>query len=89
MLRGTTPEHLKAVVDAVNGGGPAKREVKPVGAASSAYTSVRWIWTEASNRSGGNEHDHARRSFPQLVQAKKYDDILTLAKKLSQTILFL
>src|SRR5205085_10885873 len=37
---GTTPEHLKAVVDAVGGVEPANREVKPVAAASSAYTSV-------------------------------------------------
>jgi 5-methyltetrahydrofolate--homocysteine methyltransferase len=37
---GTTPAHLKAVVDAVWGVEPAKREVKKVGAASSAYTSV-------------------------------------------------
>src|SRR6266404_142133 len=36
---GTTPEHLKAVVDAVTGVEPAQRDVKPVGAASSAYTS--------------------------------------------------
>src|ERR1035441_7694099 len=37
---GTTPAHLKAVVDAVSGIEPAKRDVKRVGAASSAYTSV-------------------------------------------------
>ncbi len=37
---GTTPEHLKAVVDAVAGVEPAKREIKPTAAASSAYTSV-------------------------------------------------
>src|SRR5436190_1261203 len=37
---GTTPEHLKAVIDAVSGIEPAKRGVKPVGAASSAYTTV-------------------------------------------------
>ena len=35
---GTTPEHLKAVVDAVSGMEPAKREIKPTAAASSAYT---------------------------------------------------
>ena len=35
---GTTPEHLKAVVDAVSGVEPAKRDVKRAGAASSAYT---------------------------------------------------
>src|SRR5436190_18521982 len=37
---GTRPEHLKAVVDAISGVEPAKRDVKPVGAASSAYTTV-------------------------------------------------
>jgi len=35
---GTTPEHLKAVVDAVSSVEPAKRDVKPTAAASSAYT---------------------------------------------------
>src|SRR6201987_652112 len=37
---GTTPEHLRAVVDAVSGVEPAKREVKRTAAASSAYTTV-------------------------------------------------
>src|SRR6201987_6470204 len=37
---GTTPDHLKAVVDAVAGVEPAKREVKRTAAASSAYTTV-------------------------------------------------
>jgi len=39
MLRNEA-EHLKAVVDAISGVEPARREVKAVGAASSAYTSV-------------------------------------------------
>src|SRR6185503_9804968 len=81
---GTTPEHLQAVVDAVTGVGPAKREVKPVGAASSAYTSVPLdldpkplIVAEEMNTTTRVEH------FRNLVRAKKYDDILALAKKLS------
>ena len=37
---GTTPEHLQAVVEAVSGVEPARRDVKPTAAASSAYTSV-------------------------------------------------
>ncbi len=81
---GTRPEHLKAVVDAVSGVEPAKREVKPVGAASSAYTSVPLdlepkplIVAEEMNTTTRVEH------FRKLVQAKKYDDILTLAKKLA------
>src|SRR5579863_2360148 len=80
---GTTPEHLKAVVDAVSGVEPAKREVKRVGAASSAYTSVPLdlepkplIVAEEMNTTTRVEH------FRNLVQGKKYDDILALAKKL-------
>ncbi len=80
---GTTPEHLKAVVDAVSGVEPAKRDVKRVGSASSAYTSVPLdlepkplIVAEEMNTTTRVEH------FRKLVQAKKYDDILALAKKL-------
>src|SRR5712671_5032454 len=81
---GTTPEHLKAVVDAVSGVEPAKRDVKRAGAASSAYTTVPLdlepkplIVAEEMNTTTRVEH------FRKLVQGKKYDDILALAKKLA------
>jgi 5-methyltetrahydrofolate--homocysteine methyltransferase len=80
---GTKPEHLKAVVDAVTGVEPAVRDVKPVGAASSAYTSVPLdlepkplIVAEEMNTTTRVEH------FRNLVRGKKYDEILALAKKL-------
>src|SRR5207253_11071751 len=80
---GTTPNHLKAVVDAVSGIEPAKRDLKPVAAASSAYTSVPFdldpkplIVAEEMNTTTRVEH------FKNLVRGKKYDDILALAKKL-------
>src|ERR1700739_3884583 len=80
---GTTPEHLKAVVDAVSGGDPAKRDGKRTGAASSAYTTVPLdlepkplIVAEEMNTTTRVEH------FRKLVQGKKYDEILALAKKL-------
>ena len=80
---GTKPEHLKAVVDAVSGVEPAARDVKPVGAASSAYTSVPLdlepkplIVAEEMNTTTRVEH------FRNLVRGKKYDEILALAKKL-------
>ena len=81
---GTKPEHLKAVVEAVSGVEPAKREVKATGAASSAYTSVPLdlepkplIVAEEMNTTTRVEH------FRNLVRGKKYDDILALAKKLA------
>jgi len=80
---GTKPEHLKAVVEAVSGVEPAPRDVKPVGAASSAYTSVPLdlepkplIVAEEMNTTTRVEH------FRNLVRGKKYDEILALAKKL-------
>src|SRR5262249_14459349 len=80
---GTTPEHLKAVVEAVSAVEPAKREVKPAAAASSAYTSVPLdldpkplIVAEEMNTTTPVEH------FRNLVRGQKYDDILALAKKL-------
>lgn len=80
---GTRPEHLKAVVEAVSGVEPAKRDVKPVAAASSAYTSVPLdldpkplIVAEEMNTTTRVEH------FKDLVRGKKYDDILALAKRL-------
>src|SRR5215475_1606270 len=80
---GTGPEHLKAVVDAVSGVEPAKREVKPTAAASSAYTSIPLdldpkplVVAEEMNTTTRVEH------FRNLVRSKKYDDILQLSKKL-------
>jgi hypothetical protein len=80
---GTTPEHLKAVVDAVSGLDPVKREVKPTAAASSAYTSVPLdldpkplVVAEEMNTTTRVEN------FRNLVRGKKYDDILAMAKKL-------
>jgi 5-methyltetrahydrofolate--homocysteine methyltransferase len=81
---GTTPEHLRAVVEACANLTPAVREVKPGAAASSAYTSVPLdldpkplIVAEEMNTTTRLEH------FRNLVRGGKYDDILALAKKLA------
>ena len=80
---GTTPEHLKAVVEAVSGVEPARRELKPIASASSAYTMVPLdldpkplIVAEEMNTTTRVEH------FRNMVREQKYDDILQLAKKL-------
>jgi 5-methyltetrahydrofolate--homocysteine methyltransferase len=80
---GTGPEHLQAVVNAVSGVEPAKRDVKRTAWASSAYTSVPLdlepkplIVAEELNTTTRVEH------FKNLVRGRKYDDILALAKKL-------
>ena len=80
---GTTPEHLKAVVEAVSYLSPAPRDVKPTAAAASAYTSIPLdlepkplIVAEEMNTTTRIEH------FKNMVRSQNYDAILTLAKKL-------
>ncbi len=80
---GTTPEHLKAVVEAVANLEPARRDVKPVGMAASAYSAVPLdlepkplIVAEEMNTTTRMEH------FRNLVRSRNYDEILTLAKRL-------
>src|SRR5271166_44291 len=80
---GTTPEHLKAVADTCANLEPAKREVKVVGAAASAYSMVPLdldpkplIVAEEMNTTTRVEH------FKNMVRTQDYDAILTLAKKL-------
>ncbi len=80
---GTTPEHLKAVVESCADLTPAPRDVKPVAAASSAYASVPLdldpkplIVAEEMNTTTRLAH------FRDLVRGGKYDDILVLAKRL-------
>ncbi len=80
---GTTPAHIEAVVKAVAGLEPAKRDVKLGRAASSAYTSIPLdldpaplVVAEEMNTTTRVEH------FRNLVREGKTDDILALAKKL-------
>src|SRR6266704_1941155 len=81
---GTTPEHLKAVVNAVaNIVTPPLRQVKPTAVVASAYTSVPLdldpkplIVAEEMNTTTRMTH------FKDMVRSGDYDSILTMAKKL-------
>jgi 5-methyltetrahydrofolate--homocysteine methyltransferase len=81
---GTTPEHLKAVVEACSNLEPAKREVQPQAAASSAYTSVP-LDLEPKPLIVAEEMNTTTRveTFRNLVRAQNYDEILALAKRLA------
>ncbi|HYG98162.1 MAG TPA: methionine synthase [Terriglobales bacterium] len=81
---GTNPGHIKAIADACRNLTPKARSVKPVGAAASAYTSVPLdldpkplIVAEEMNTTTRLER------FRNMVRGGQYDEILALAKKLS------
>src|SRR5215472_14486257 len=80
---GTTPAHIKKVVETCANLEPAKREVQAAAAAASAYSMVPLdldpkplIVAEEMNTTTRVE------AFRNMVRGAKYDDILALAKKL-------
>ncbi len=81
---GTTPEHLRCVVEAVAQATPAQRAVKPQAVAASAFTTVPLevdgqpvIVAEEMNTTTRVAH------FRDMVRGGDYDGILALAKKLA------
>lgn len=81
---GTTPEHLRAVVEAVKDAVPARREVKPQGVVASAFSAIPLevdgqpvIVAEEMNTTTRVAH------FRDMVRAGDYDGILAMAKRLA------
>ncbi len=80
---GTTPEHLRAVAEAVAGLKPLVRDVKPQSVAASAFSAVPLevdgqpvVIAEEMNTTTRLEH------FRNLVRGGDYEGILTMAKRL-------
>jgi 5-methyltetrahydrofolate--homocysteine methyltransferase len=80
---GTTPEHLRAVVEALDGVTPAQRSVKPQSVAASAF-SAQPLEADAQPIVIAEEMNTTTRleTFRNMVRAEDYDGILTMAKRL-------
>ncbi len=81
---GTTPEHLRAVVEAVRDAKPLKRDNKPQGVVASAFSATPLevdgqpvIIAEEMNTTTRVAH------FRDMVRAGDYDGILVMAKRLA------
>ena len=81
---GTTPEHLRAVADAVKGVAPAPRTVAQQSVAASAFSAVP-LEADAQPIIIAEEMNTTTRleTFRDMVRAGDYDGILTLAKRLA------
>jgi 5-methyltetrahydrofolate--homocysteine methyltransferase len=80
---GTTPEHIKAVVDTCAGLTPAARDVKLTAAAASAYAAVPLDLDPKPLVVAEEMNTTTRKAdFRDLVRGQQYDAILALAKKL-------
>jgi 5-methyltetrahydrofolate--homocysteine methyltransferase len=80
---GTTPEHLRAVVEALQGVQPASRSVKPQSVAASAFSAVP-LEADAQPIIIAEEMNTTTRldTFRNMVRTGDYDGVLTLAKRL-------
>ncbi len=81
---GTTPAHLRAVVEAVKDAKPARRDVKPQGVVASAFSAMPLevdgqpvIVAEEMNTTTRVAH------FRDMVRGGDYDGILAMAKRLA------
>jgi 5-methyltetrahydrofolate--homocysteine methyltransferase len=81
---GTTPEHLRAVVEAVHGLTPAPRSVAQQSVAASAFSAVP-LEADAQPIIIAEEMNTTTRleTFRNMVRAGDYDGILALAKRLA------
>lgn len=80
---GTTPEHLRTVAEKCAHLTPAARNVKPVPAAASAFTSVALDLTPKPLVVAEEMNTTTRMAkFRNLVKEGNYDEILVLAKRL-------
>jgi 5-methyltetrahydrofolate--homocysteine methyltransferase len=80
---GTTPEHLRAVVEALKGVTPAPRAVEPQSVAASAFSAIS-LEADAQPIVIAEEMNTTTRrdAFRNMVRAQDYDGILALAKRL-------
>jgi 5-methyltetrahydrofolate--homocysteine methyltransferase len=80
---GTNPAHIEAVAETCANLTPAKREVKPAGAASSAFTSVPLDLDPKPLVVAEEMNTTTRKAeFRELVKSGNYDEVLSLAKRL-------
>jgi 5-methyltetrahydrofolate--homocysteine methyltransferase len=80
---GTNPDHIKAVAETCANLTPAKRDVKLVGSASSAYTMVPLDLDPKPLVVAEEMNTTTRKAeFRDLVKTGNYDEILAMAKRL-------
>ncbi|MFA6468828.1 MAG: methionine synthase [Bacteroidota bacterium] len=78
---GTTPDHLKAVVNALNGIAPKQRTIEYQPSVSSLYSSVTMEMTPAPLIVGERTNANGSKKFRELLQKEDYDGMVMMAKE--------
>ncbi|HEX2166971.1 MAG TPA: methionine synthase, partial [Longimicrobiales bacterium] len=77
---GTTPDHMRAVVERVGGKAPLKRDVPHVPRVASAMTAFNLKQEPAPTLIGERVNSQGSRAIKRLLLADDYDGILTVAR---------
>ena len=78
---GTTPEHLKAVVDKVRGLKPKKRTPAHEPSCSSLFSAVTYAQSPAPLLVGERTNANGSRKFKQLLEREDYDTMVTMGRE--------
>ncbi len=81
---GTTPEHLRAVVEAVGGREIAPREPVEEAAVSSLYTSVPFRQDASYLSIGERTNANGSKAFREAMLAQRWDDCVEIAKDMTR-----
>ncbi len=78
---GTTPGHLKAVVNALGGLSPKKRQIEHQPSVSSLYSSQAMFVNPAPLIIGERTNANGSKKFRDLLQKEDYDSMMMMAKE--------
>jgi len=78
---GTTPEHTRAVVDAVAGVEPARRRPRPEPGAASLYQSVAFRQDTSFLAIGERTNANGSKAFRDAMIAERWDDCVEIARQ--------
>src|SRR5687768_8916294 len=82
---GTTPEHLKAVVDRVWGKAPLRRDVKYVPRVASAMTAYDLVQDPAPTLVGERVNSQGSRAVKRMLLADDYEGVLEVGRKQAES----
>ncbi|HEY0808581.1 MAG TPA: methionine synthase [Longimicrobiales bacterium] len=82
---GTTPEHLKAVVDRVWGKAPLRREVKYVPRVASAMTAYDLVQDPAPTLVGERVNSQGSRAVKRMLLADDYEGVMEVGRKQAES----
>lgn len=78
---GTTPEHLKAVIDCVAGLKPKARQIKHESACASLYSAVTYSQNPPPLIVGERTNANGSRKFKELLEREDYDGMVSMGRE--------